>query len=249
MDAIAIKDTPLLMKPEMVRATLREVDPKTMTRRIIKLPDIPTRLGQWEPTTIGGKGVYRKNSRGDKIPVEEEVAIWHTQTGKLLACPYGKPGDRLWVRETHYMFGYWMKKGRTATDKQKWRFFPYYNEVRYFDNPPEDIKPNSFKVSGARFDQMGWYKRVSIHMPRWASRINLEITDIRVERVQDISGEDAKAEGCPLYIGITRNGPPMGNDTYTWFARLWDSINAKRGHGWVKNDWVWVITFRRIADE
>jgi len=87
----------------------------------------------------------------------------------------------------------------------------------------------------------------SIHMPRWASRIQLRITDVRVERVQDISIDDIEAEG----ITHPLDGPhanqywreEMGND----FAKLWDSINAKRGYGWDSNPWVWVIEFERIA--
>ena len=71
-------------------------------------------------------------------------------------------------------------------------------------------------------------------MPRWASRINLEITDIRVERVQDITEEDAKAEGVDWYPAMRAN---------RLFQSLWDSINAKRGYAWDVNPWVWVVEF------
>ena len=77
----------------------------------------------------------------------------------------------------------------------------------------------------------------SIHMPRWASRITLEITDVRVERLQEISPLDIVAEGYDSF------GIPSG---VFWFKELWDSINAKRGYGWEVNPWVWVISFRRL---
>lgn len=79
-------------------------------------------------------------------------------------------------------------------------------------------------------------------MPRWASRITLELTGVRVERVREISEEDAKAEGitAPMY-------PRKGEPTYRLAYRyLWDSLNAKRGFGWNKNPWVWVLEFKPI---
>lgn len=82
----------------------------------------------------------------------------------------------------------------------------------------------------------------SIHMPRWASRINLEITDIRVERLQEINEEDAKHEGVKRI-----NAGDFGMETWSSaFRNLWDSINSKRGYGWDTNPWVWVIEFKRI---
>jgi len=85
----------------------------------------------------------------------------------------------------------------------------------------------------------------SIFMPRWASRITLEVTAVRVERLQEISGKDAQQEGFPWHgIGATLQfgyRPPL-----TWFSDLWDSLNAKRGYGWSNNPWVWCISFRKI---
>jgi hypothetical protein len=78
--------------------------------------------------------------------------------------------------------------------------------------------------------------RPSIHMPRWASRTLLEVTEVRVERVASIKWDDVIAEGCPDR-GLPDNNP------MDWFHELWDSINAKRGYGWDINPWVWVISF------
>ena len=93
--------------------------------------------------------------------------------------------------------------------------------------------------------------RPSIHMPRWASRITLEITRVRVERVQDITEADAKAEGVsPVMVdsgGFTQWDAPIDIPDYIEpFADLWDKLNAPRGHGWAVNPWLWVIDFERI---
>lgn len=82
--------------------------------------------------------------------------------------------------------------------------------------------------------------RPSIHMPRWASRITLEITAVRVERLQEISEADVQAEGC--------TGSPFGKAADAMlFPTLWDSINAKK-HPWESNPWVWVVEFKRVSD-
>jgi len=90
-------------------------------------------------------------------------------------------------------------------------------------------------------------------MPRWASRISLEVTGVRVERVQDIGLEDIKAEGVtfpPPYVGMGMDGMPIESeyidkDPWFWWQELWDSINEKRGYGWDSNPWVWVVEFKR----
>ena len=81
----------------------------------------------------------------------------------------------------------------------------------------------------------------SIFMPRWASRITLEITEVRVERLQEISGQDIKAEGLDVQFTI-----PGAFDALKRFSVLWDSLNAKRGYSWDKNHWVWVIGFKIV---
>lgn len=169
-------------------------------------------------------------------------------------CPHGVPGDRLWVRETwqlmkeHNML--WLPGTHVTTHgkpipKEKPDMKHHY--ILYqADNDLAD--PNTYRF------------RPSIHMPRWASRIDLEITDIRVERVQDISGEDAIAEGVGVFHQVTEDGEdgfyhvpwPQGigylqcDSSEEAFMALWDSINAKRGYGWDKNPDVWVEEFKAI---
>lgn len=132
-------------------------------------------------------------------------------------CPYGKPGDRRWVREAHAI-------GADSNTP------PWYR----LDHPEA-------RSSGPRVD-VKW--RPSIHMPRWASRITLEITRVRVERLQSISEGDAIAEGCPLI-----NPDPFipghgGSSASGWYSQLWESIHG--AGSWDLNPWVWAIDFRKV---
>lgn len=130
--------------------------------------------------------------------------------------PYGVPGDRLWVRET-------------------FRQHPGSTSVHYAADPDE--------VSGGPW-------RSPIYMPRWASRVAIEVTAVRVERLQDITEDDAIAEGMTTdpRPGKVNGQPatlhPMSHrQAYIW---AWDMLNAKRGHAWASNPWVWCVSFRRI---
>ncbi len=150
----------------------------------------------------------------------------------LIHCPYGQVGDRLWVRETHYRFGRWVPNGFSKTGKQKWTFKAGTFEVLYMDNPPTlNVLRNSNRM------ERGWFKRPAIFMPRWASRITLEITGVKVERIQGVRPIDATMEGCrslPDWMVLAE------------FQELWDSINAKRGYSWDVNPWVWALTFKVV---
>lgn len=140
--------------------------------------------------------------------------------GMWTACPYGCVGDRLWVREAIYHCN-----GKWQQPNQEW--------IRY---KATDKQPDA-----------DWPLRPSIHMPRWASRIALEIVEVRVERVQDITEVDAKAEGVHGEYPADRPPTAIFSGPYrAQFSRLWNSINAKRGFEWAKNPYVWVVSFRRI---
>jgi hypothetical protein len=227
------KERPILFSAPMVRALLD--GSKTQTRRIVKLPHANA-LGQWEPTMIGGENGGR-TAAGVVIPAQG--AIWHTRTGDCLACPYGQPGDRLWVRET------W----RGVVPINAPDAPAEYAVARYIPDQ-ENCRRIEYAATQAR-DGEPW--RPSIHMPRWASRILLEIVSVRVERLQDISGADARAEGCPCYVcGRSMDG--RSEDDCHCFHRqadasdyrtLWESING--AGSWAANPWVWVVEFKRVT--
>jgi hypothetical protein len=148
---------------------------------------------------------------------------------RAVACPYGVPDDRLWVREAWNC----QRTQRTSSELACAAVGYQAGGELVMNVPPTARVPQpDAVVEGAR----RWHP--SIHMPRWASRLTLEVTGVRVERVQDISREDAKAEAPPA---CGEWGPV---DCY---RELWDSLNAKRGYGWAVNPWVWVISFTRAA--
>lgn len=208
-----MKERPILFSAPMVRALLAGT--KLQTRRVVKLPHMNP-LGEWEPMSWGGPNGGRTRT-GHTVPLQQ--AIGHSRTGEILGCPYGQPGDRLWVRENGW---------QPPADRAE-RGWPYAYDA---DAP--------FGVSAANeaYREEGWKRRPSIHMPRWASRILLEVTDVRVERLQDISRGNAMAEGCPF--------PNLahGDDPRKWYADLWDEING--AGAWAANPWVWAVTFKRV---
>jgi hypothetical protein len=192
-----MKERPILMSAPMVRALLDGT--KTQTRRVVKGEAL-----QWL--------------------VRDKFAPAFVADPANYLCPYGQPGDRLWVRET--FSGPWCMEaqdGIAAAPPSKWGEF---SRIWYW----ADGEPT----------QGDWTRpRPSIHMPRWASRITLEVTGVRVERLNDITRGEAMAEGCPF--------PNMkfGPDPREWFADLWSSINGEGN--WDLNPWVWVVEFRRVA--
>lgn len=153
------------------------------------------------------------------------------------ACPYGQPGDRLWVRES------WSGEHWLSNVKPSERL-GVANQHRLASFPPE-----TWYWADGSPDDGDWEKpRPSIHMPRWASRITLEITDVRVERLQDISEDDAKAEGVePKLDGYKcYDIDKMGfySCAISSFDSLWSSINGP--DNWDANPWVWVVEFKRL---
>ncbi|MEX5730762.1 hypothetical protein [Providencia hangzhouensis] len=139
-------------------------------------------------------------------------------------CPLGKIGDRLWVRETFN--GFWLDDDVIQEIKEG---ISSASELcDYKADYPDDSKP---------FE--GWTP--SSQMPRWASRITLEITDVRVEQLQEASDDDFKAEGYPLERELTDGS----TDAFCWFRHLWDSV-SKPDCNFESNPWVWVIEFKRV---
>lgn len=156
------------------------------------------------------------------------------------ACPYGycQPGPtgihpRLWVRET------WIPVHHGSYEV-------FDRKIGFGDRTAIVYAADPGVGYHEVWDNYKGKWRPSIFMPRWASRITLEITEIRVQRAQEISGEDIKAEGIEgdYYPDVEATDP---HSAAIYYMELWDSLNSKRGYGWDKNPWVWAITFRRIA--
>lgn len=255
------KEHGIIISVGLIPATLE--DRKTQTRRLSRLNVINKEPIGWNLEWFNPRTGYASFCRGDIVDGVIEI------TDQSILCPYGQVGDRLYVKETHYRYGRWIKNGFTKTGKQKWTFkgapelitlstIRGKESLRYINNPPDNVKPNSYRKEA-------WYKRASIFMPRWASRITLEITGVRVERLQEITDEDAVAEGVRLaywqrpqvdFLNAYLGKEAVRVDDYSKpllsakeeFHNLWDSLNAKRGYSWETNPWVWVIEFKRLID-
>jgi len=197
-----ITERGMIFNAEMVRAILD--GRKTQTRRPVKFPVIDKNMG----CELAGNELAGELAAGN---------YWNS--------PFGKPGDRIWVRET-------------------------------FSTVPDHDEPAGCSALLYAADGNGPYGKwtPSIHMPRWASRILLEITDVRVERLSSISEEDARAEGVPPAGDLLPDYPdtyltPAGDfaTAKVAFQRLWQSIYGD--DSWQANPWVWVIEFKRIEGE
>ncbi|HSC88532.1 MAG TPA: hypothetical protein VLC09_14720 [Polyangiaceae bacterium] len=227
-------DRPILFSGPMVRAILDGT--KTQTRRVVS-GALQTADGGWEH--VSGARWRQVVARGPVFP---------ETYGPAIKCPYGVAGDRLWVRET-----FDSRNSAGERWKPKDSAFVVFRDGAQMYSDGTYSPPLESYAPGA-FDLCRW--RPSIHMPRWASRITLEVTAVRVERLQDISEEDAQAEGiergedffqCPTW----RDYMP-GDEAASWFpddpigsySTLWDSING--AGAWDANLWVWVVEFRRL---
>lgn len=165
-------------------------------------------------------------------------------------CPYGTIGERLWVRETWaQIYKHPDCVGDEPCDFKKCR--GCYIEYKADTNNP---CPGEWDIDAAREDEDVPRWQPSIHMPRWASRITLEIVNLRVERLQEITEKDAIEEGIRLFNLGDFNGyasNPQNKSFYGYakeaFKNLWNSIYVKRGFGWDTNPWVWVIEFKQLS--
>jgi len=226
-----MKERPIIFSTEMVKAILD--GRKTMTRWVINLKGYSQQI--WGEC-IPHNGSEAKLLGEPYLKVPHDLVI--DNAGTRITCPYGQAGDRLWVRETHIfeVNEDYPKDPRGHYDEEAdEHLIPHYKA------DDEDISDWLDLESG----DMGGKWRPSIFMPRWASRLTLEITGVRVERLQEITEEDAQVEGCPKIIGDF-TGLEVAPARYV-FEKLWDSLYARRGYGWGKNPWVWVIRFDNIG--
>lgn len=232
-----LKERPILFSAPMVRAILE--GRKTVTRRAVKGFQIPT-----EDTAIPIGDRQRWSAIGQRDPrygfcvfgsTEAECA---KELEQYAPCPYGKRGDRLWVRET------FIDLRGTGVEHHPDPDGPLQRYAYAADCRPGSHSDEARKDFGLKY-------KPSIHMPRDACRILLEITDVRVERLQDITEEQAKTEGVRLYTDHAELGDwwhVEGIETYSAdprksFELLWTSV----GGNWNANPWVWVVEFKRVT--
>ena len=212
-----MKETPILFSTPMVQAILNGT--KTQTRRIAT----PVKDDSFHGGFKFGAG-------------KEWTSIDHPKLASY--SKYGGKGDVLFVKETFYAYGYWKKNGLTKTGKQKWAFIDG-GIYSYQDEKPTTIRKNSYR-------KVGWYKRPSLFMPKAAARLWLQITGIRVERLQTITEADAKAEGAQLGTAYYKADPTQGYSSHqVGFIDLWCKINGVES--WAANPYVWVIEFKVIS--
>lgn len=251
-----MKDTPILMTATNVRATLEDL--KTQTRRMVKPQPLPdparfTRFDEWGWTPESNSG-----KTGIFLPSHYR-------------CPYGGTGDQLWVKETWQLFSWDFEDAVQGIRYRADGKCDYQAMSADFDPDAEWLLKQVKKleaIPGAQWmrgdeptddpderSRLKWPKakqawNPSIFMPRWVSRIALEVVSVRVEKLQDISRGDAIAEGIRYLDDMggwaydDEGSGFHGGDPLRSYENLWISING--AEAWNANPWVWVIAFRRI---
>lgn len=220
-----MKERPILFKGEMVRAILE--GRKTQTRRVAEIHDgfMPT----WEYGRIKSKhphqGKFGAFIQRDSLNGRKELDI--------LPSDYGAPGDRLWVKETFKHIG---NKCESSTPER-------VSATVVYQSDGETRECGNYECFTKAPREKWWNEtraiwKPSIFMRREFSRINLEITAVRVERLQDISAQDARAEG------VRGHDNQVDANAIGRYRELWESINGKES--WAANPWVWVIEFKKL---
>lgn len=237
-----MKERPILFSAPMVRAI--RAGKKTQTRRIAVIPAQPTprplKHEAKRPGPYFDAYCSERKSDENRRGMSDRWCWWtaddRPDPTTEIRCPYGAPGDRLWVRET---------------------WCPIDDDGRYIERIPDEPHHARYRADltskDLAFAAGPW--RPSIHMPRWASRITLEVTEVRVPHLQDINEDDARAEGVdPFFTQFSELGHDQrmtsgervrDAEHRASFAVLWDEINRDRAL-WISNPRVWAITFKRV---
>lgn len=223
-------EKPILFSGPMVRAILERR--KTQTRRVAKFRPRSDGLNLEASSLVPGHYCTGTPEHGWVLQSRGAGGCWNDRTYPLRS-PCGHAGDILWVRET----------------------WAIVNDEGPIMCPIPASRPNFLYGTAYRADQEEWPEdwrwRPGIHMPRWAARIFLEVIEVRVEHLQEITLEGVRAEGVPETWGDWGPYQPAGMQPHEWdnmrwdeqWHWLWDSLNATRGYGWETNPWVWVVTF------
>ena len=223
-----MRERPILFSAPMVLALLS--GSKKQTRRVVK-PQ-PTEF-------VGGPGVtLRDGSPAPLVLLDDSVEPY----GREIVCPYGQPGDRLAVRETFYARGHWTKR---YSEKKRREELHFVDETMGTGKTYRYEADEKLPRRKRELHEVGWWKRPAIFMPRAASRITLEITSVRVERLQDISEADALAEGVKVHPDHHGKPPSSIYSPVQAYRDLWESIHGP--DSWAANPWVWCISFSRVT--
>ncbi|MEB8380657.1 MULTISPECIES: hypothetical protein [Acinetobacter] len=212
-----MNEHPILFSTEMVQAIL--TGRKTQTRRVVK------------SELIIEQAEFERGNRPNVIQSEPSLQYWTENS-----CPFGQVGDRIWVRETWHVepnvTGWSMNENEPCTGWIEYKA----GGSKEVTAPNFDAVQRCFPKGEVDWDFLPYSWRPSIFMPRWACRLILEITNIRIERLNDISEADCVKEGIGSALLRDCKKPK--------FMQLWESIN---GNGsWNKNPWVWVVEFKII---
>lgn len=222
-----VRERPILFSAPMIRAILE--GRKTVTRRIVRVDDTPITEAAWRAhKRQRGIPSNAQNVRMCGSYVKCDAPAGSATVSSRVECPYGWGGDRLWVRET-------LRRGLDRA----WTYAA--------DDAPIQMHAADPRVPAMR--SWAHHKEgdvcVSIHMPRWASRISLEVTSVRVERLQSITEDDARAEGVTPFLRDIEGGDCWSDGTArSAFHYLWGQINGF--DSWEANPHVWVVSFARV---
>lgn len=219
------KQIPILFSHDMIQASID--NRKTQTRRTKGLERINICPDDWVLLDLDeNTGIAQFQYKQSNVVVS-------------LTCPYGGTGDRLYLKEDHKLIH--LYRERKETLQVDYRFNYNDSGSRRFEIYSLDLDIQA-KLDSTK----SWGKwRSKLLCFKFMSRVWYERTDLKIQRVQDISEWDAKAEGCYSNPAITSTGQD-GTDYRRMFQHLWDSINKDRDHGWHRNEWVWAVSFRRI---
>lgn len=225
-----MKERPIIFSGEMVKAILE--GRKTMTRRVVSGIQ---HSSNWQfEDWFDGLACFQWLGA---LRAEQEPG----KRRQYFKCPYGAPGDRLWVKET------WFDNYACSRDTRS-SILPLAHHHDLFIGGQDGEPTVYYKADGEPdFDgERAWWQS-PLFMPRWASRITLEVVSVKVERLQDITYNDLRSEGDP-WLKELRQWPTFEQenaDLREWFRELWDSLNAKKpGCSWADNPWVFVIEFK-----
>ncbi|MGL5936202.1 MAG: hypothetical protein ACRCZI_11350 [Cetobacterium sp.] len=214
-EVVTVREGPILMTPANGQKCFDGT--KTHTRRIISSPSrkhdhfvlLEHESGFWPYLSDDGESSITDD--GNETPIK---------------CPHGVVGSHLWVREACWIWGMWISGFDEERKRRTYSFQESYVKQVTF------TRPDRYVVTRKQPSTIGWVRRPGIFMPRWACRTVLEITEVRVEQLQDITQLDALHEGCE------------GPDHKATFFRLWESINGPGS--WKQNPYVWCLSFRKV---